>query len=242
MSKITKKKISQYQKQYRQANKEEINNQKKEYYKRPEIKVKIRKRNKEYYLENLEKIKLKVKEYQTNNKEKISQKNKQYYQENKQQASQYRNSLEVKSRMKKYNQRLESKAKKKLYRQTHKKEANEYMKARFKSDPNFRILCLLRGRTRFILKNYTKTGKIKSSIEYEIDYQAIINYLSPLPQNLSDYHIHHKRPLFTFNFINPDGSTNKEEIKKAFTPTNHELLLIPEHRKINHFELTEEIK
>ncbi|KKM95602.1 hypothetical protein LCGC14_1186570 [marine sediment metagenome] len=39
-----------------------------------------------------------------------------------------------------------------------------------------------------------------------------------------------------------EKETSYEEIKKAFTPTNHELLLIPEHRKINHFELTEEIK
>ena len=67
-----------------------------------------------------------------------------------------------------------------------------------------------------------------TSKKYGINYQAIIEYLKPLPENLSNYHIHHIKPLFTFDF------NNLEEIKKAFAPENHKLLLIEEHRKLNH--------
>lgn len=97
----------------------------------------------------------------------------------------------------------------------------------------------LRSRFYTILKIYTKTGKIMSSKKYGIDYKAIIDFLMPLPENLENYHVHHIKPLFTFNFTNEDGSTNLEEVKKAFAPENHRLLLAEEHRKLNHFNIIE---
>ena len=33
---------------------------------------------------------------------------------------------------------------------------------------------------------------------------------------------------------NEDGSTNLEEVKEAFAPENHELMLTSEHKKLNH--------
>ena len=52
------------------------------------------------------------------------------------------------------------------------------------------------------------------------------------------YDIHHIKPLFTFNFVNPNGSTNLKEVQIAFAPENHILLTKEEHkeihRKLNH--------
>ena len=97
-------------------------------------------------------------------------------------------------------------------------------KTRLKSDPNYRIKMLIRGRVIQALTTYTKPWKIKSSIEYGIDYQEIINYLKPFPDDITLYHIDHIRPLCSFNFINLNGSTNQQEIKKAFAPENHQWL------------------
>ena len=62
-----------------------------------------------------------------------------------------------------------------------------------------------------------------------MDYRAIIESLKPFPKNLSEYHIDHIRPLCSFNFIKKDGSTNLEEIKKAFAPENHQWLTAEEN-------------
>ena len=51
-----------------------------------------------------------------------------------------------------------------------------------------------------------------------MEYEAIINHLKPIPEDIRKYHIDHIKPLCSFNFINKDGSSNPEEIKKAFAP------------------------
>jgi len=106
----------------------------------------------------------------------------------------------------------------------------EYEKQRMKEDKDFRIKCLLRGRIRQAINKYTKTGKIQSAKEYGINCESIIKHLKPLPENMFEFEIDHIRPLCTFEFVNPNGSTNEEEIIKAFSPENHQLLTIPEHR------------
>ena len=72
-----------------------------------------------------------------------------------------------------------------------------------------------------------------TSKQYGISYQAIIEYLEPLPENLQNYEHHHIKPLFTFDFINKDGSTNLEEVRKAWKPENLILVTKEEHKEIH---------
>ncbi|GAG78574.1 unnamed protein product [marine sediment metagenome] len=75
------------------------------------------------------------------------------------------------------------------------------------------------------------------SKKYGIDYEANIEYFKPLPKDYptskNKYDIHHKKPLHTFNFVNPDGSTNLEEVKKAWRPENLILVTKEEHKRIH---------
>lgn len=105
----------------------------------------------------------------------------------------------------------------------------QWEKEKFKEDIQFKIRHLLRHRVREALKVYTLMGKIMSSEKYGIDYGAIIEHLKPFPEDLSKYHIDHIKPLCSFSLINEDGSTNLEEVKKAFAPENHQWLLAQEN-------------
>ncbi len=86
-------------------------------------------------------------------------------------------------------------------------------------DSIFAIRERLRGRLKSALKSYSRTGKVKTSDEYGINYKAIIQYLKPFPRDRHLYHIDHIKPLASFNFNDP------EQIKKAFAPVNHQWLL-----------------
>ncbi|KKK78558.1 hypothetical protein LCGC14_2842350, partial [marine sediment metagenome] len=114
---------------------------------------------------------------------------------------------------------------------------NQYKKRRKEEDPEYRMGRILRHYFRQTLLTYTKTGKIMPSNSYGINFKAITRHLKPLPKDFSKYHVHHIRPLHTFNFINKDGSTNLKEVKKAWEPKNLKLLTIEEHRRINHWKL-----
>ena len=72
-----------------------------------------------------------------------------------------------------------------------------------------------------------------TSKKYGVDYKAIIEHLKPFPKDLENYDIHHIKPLHKFNFINEDGTTNLEEVRKSFTPKNLILLTEEEHIKIH---------
>ena len=91
----------------------------------------------------------------------------------------------------------------------------------------------LRAQLRNLLLRYFKTGKVITSKKYGIDYKAIIEKLKPFPKDIKNYDIHHIKPLATFNFINEDGSTNLEEVRKSFTPENLILLTKEEHKEIH---------
>jgi len=106
---------------------------------------------------------------------------------------------------------------------------NNYNKKKRKTDKNFNIKSRLRCLFGNALRVYTKTGKIKKSKEYGIDWNKVIEHLKPFPKDLSLYHVDHIRPLCSFNFINKDCSQNLEEIKIAFAPENHQWLLAEEN-------------
>ena len=213
---------------------EEQKQNKKEYDKKyrqiPEVKRRRQKRGKEYN-----------KEYYLKNKEKIIERSKKYYQKNKEYFKEYRKEYyqrpKVKARRneykKEYEQRPEVKARRKIYFQRNKERWNKYFQQRKKVDKEFYLTCKLRFQLKSALRKYSKTGKIMTSKKYGIDYKAIIEHLKPFPKDIKNYDIHHIKQLATFNFINEDGTTNIEEVRKSFTPENLILLTKEEHRKIH---------
>jgi len=175
--------------------------------------------------ENKAKKKAYDKKYREKNREKKKIQDKKYYQENLEHLKEYEQSPE---RKKKHRERMKIYSKKPEVK-LHQKR---YIKHRFNTNTIFRIKHLLRTRLGFVLRNYTKNGKVQSSSKYGINYKAIIEHLKPFPEDISLYHVDHIKPLCSFNLEDP------EEIKKAFAPENHQWLTIQENRskggKINY--------
>ena len=212
----------------------------KEYYQRPEVKrrnresmrkyrqipeFKLRERKyyqknkeqkKEYQRKNKERIKEKKRLNYLKNKEKIREENKKWREDNKEKRREY---------MKKYYQNNKDKLKKYIKKNKEKinKWGREYIKNKKKTDKNYKIRCNLRKSVWTALRNFTKTGKVKPSKKYGIDWKKVINHLKPFPEDLSKYHIDHIKPLCSFDLTNP------EEIKKAFAPENHQWLTIQDN-------------
>lgn len=119
-------------------------------------------------------------------------------------------------------------SKKRNYWKNHEKvtqqRRGEY-KERIKIDINFLVKQRVRNSFKNNLERYMLFRKIPSSTKYGINYKAIIEHLKPFPEDLSNYHIDHIRPLCSFNFVKEDGSTDLDEVKKAFAPENHQWLL-----------------
>lgn len=226
-----KEKIKKHSKEYYKNNKERMkdyykknkkigNEKKREYRKKSEVKIKESKYQKVYRNKNKDKIKQNGKNFYLNNKEK----KKEYYKNNRKKILKKQIEYRIKNqdKIKEYRKKPETR-----------ERENIKKKIRFKTDSEFNITIRLRSRLRIVLNNYLKTGKIMSSKKYGIDYKEIIEYLKPFPKDLSKYHIDHIKPLSKFKFINKDGSTNLEEIKKAFVPENHQWLLAEENLKKN---------
>ena len=197
-----KRKKKEYNKKYYKEHKKQIRIQGKEYRQRPEVKEKRQNYEKEYREKNEKRLKIYHKKKRKRNKEKIKEQKAKYYQENK-------NNPKFKERKRKY--------------------GRKYEKNRRKNDKNFVIKKRLRRLILSMFERYINTGKIISSRKYKVDYKAIIGHLKPFPEDISKYHIDHIRPLCSFNFINPDGSTNLKEVRKAFLPENHQWLTIHEN-------------
>jgi len=149
------------------------------------------------------------KEYYERNKEEIIPKQIEYYHNNKESI----------------------KPKRKEYCKNNRENLNKKVRERVKSDPNFAIKLRLRSLFGKAFYNYINGKKSKTSRKYGVNYNKIIEHLKPFPENLSNYHIDHIKPLSKFKFINEDGSINLEEIKKAFAPKNHQWLLAEENLK-----------
>ncbi len=169
------------------------------------------------------------KTYYERNKEAIKKQRQGFYKKN-QMLMRYKNKEWYKNN-REYHQRQDVKQKRKEYRHSPGvlKRRRKYQVNKRKNNPAFAMQLRLRNLLWGAIRRSFKTGKTTSCRKYEININAVIEHLKPLPINLSDYEVHHIKPLFTFDFNNPD------EIKKAFAPENHKILLIEEHRKINHF-------
>lgn len=125
------------------------------------------------------------------------------------------------------------------WKKKNKKYFKDYFKKRREIDKGFIVLCRLRTRLHRAIEEYIKREKMTKSKKYGINYCLIIEHLKPFPKDLSKYHIDHIRPLCSFNFINEDGSTNLEEVQKAFAPENHQWLTIEQNlTKSKRFEET----
>ncbi len=213
-----------YGKDYYQKNREKLLKNKNKYNQKPEVKKK-------------------QKEWRENNRKRIKEYNKKHNQrpEVKKRQKEWRDNIENKKRRKEhlreYYKIPKVKEQIKLRRQLYAKQNKEYIreyikkyhKVNYKEDKEFMIKMRLRSNFFGALKTYTKTGKIYSSKKYGINYKEIIEHLKPFPEDLSKYHIDHIKPLCSFEFVCNNGSTNLEEIKKAFTPSNLQWLTIKEN-------------
>ncbi len=217
-----KNRKKEYHKEYYQKNKDKLREDHKKYHCN-------------YYLKNKDKINKKHKKYRGENKEY----RKKYCQENKKKFKKYQKEYqenhkeESKKYHKKYNRFPKVRERDREYRK--KSEVKNRYNLHRKNKRKINTAWATRSRLRILFiqafKKFSQTGKIMSSKKYGIDYKAIIEHLKPLPKDLTQYHIHHIKPLFTFNF------NDAEQIKIAFRPENHKLLTIEEHRKLNHRRL-----
>ncbi len=216
------------QKQYYKKNKEKLNQKIREYQEKNKEKIfrynqrlEIKARKKKYMKEYTQKLK---------NKERANERARKYSQrpEVKMRDKKYNQRLEVKARVREYCKRPEVKKKKKKYNKeyfkNHREQINKRLKKKWRTNKNFNIRMRLGNLLRCALNRYTKTGKVKTSKKYGINYKAIMEYLKPFPEDLSNYEIDHRKPLCSFNL------EDSEEIKKAFAPENHQWLTIHENR------------
>lgn len=102
---------------------------------------------------------------------------------------------------------------------------NCYMKDKAKNDERFYVKQKLRTRLSQCLREWSITGKTKTSDEYGVNYTKIVEQLGSCPGNREDYHIDHIFPLIAFNF------NDLRHIAIAFSPENHQWLKSEENLK-----------
>ncbi len=128
----------------------------------------------------------------------------------------------VKVRAKTYYQRYNQKPEVKVIKK-------ERMKARRKEDRNFLITMRLRNSFHNCFQRHIKGVIKQESIKYGIIWTEIIKSLEPFPEDLSNYHIDHIKPLCSFTFVKGDGTLDLIEIKKAWSPENLQWLTAKEN-------------
>ena len=194
---IEKKK--QYNKEYYLNNKEKLIQKRKEY--RLNNKEKQKQYKKEYYLNNKEKIKQKIKEYRLNNKEKI----KQWRLNNREKIIQQKKEHYLKNK-KHYNQKC------KQWRLNNKKHIREYYhkyeKERFKIDPNYKLVKLIRNRINSVLKGKYKSKSTIKLLGCSIEecWQHLESKFQPgmTRDNYGKWHVDHIKPCAAFDLTDPE--------------------------------------
>ena len=177
-------------------------------------------RKHKWYLENKAEHNARSNKWRLSNPEKVKQAaRKSYFKHNEKRI--------LESRTYYLNNKKKHKEKYKEYRIKNKEKINQYnikyQKNRRKIDENYNIRERLGRNLRLAFKHYSKTGKIKRSRQYGIDYDKIIKHLGPCPGKREDFHIDHIIPLSSFDF------NDSEQILKAFAPENHQWLTAQEN-------------
>jgi hypothetical protein len=184
---------------------------------------KTKKYRKKHYEQNKEEMKERSKEYRKSHKEYYKKIGKTYWENNKETLN------EKNKQRNRKNWKLRTLEEKERYR-THK---NTYEKRKRVEDLQWAIKKRLRLRVWQAFRGIRKD----SSDEMGINYNLIIEHLkkttpSDYVVDPSKYAIDHIIPLCSFDL------TNREEVKKAFAPENHQWLLFEENSR----KVAEDIK
>jgi len=206
-----KKRQREYQQKIEYKEKRKIYDKKHriEYNQKPKVKEDRKAHSKEYYQKNKVRFRGYNKKYRDANKEKIKEYWENYQLKNREWINKKRREKHKNPKIKECKREYYLKNKKRIL-------LNEKLKR--KNNKNYYIGGLLRRRFNKVLLFYSKTGKIKNSSGYGINYKKIIEYLKPFPKNIKNYQVDHVIPLRWFNFDNP------KEVKWAFAPENHQWL------------------
>jgi len=203
-----------------------------EYDSKPENKLKkkiyMAKYRLEYEQKNKEKISKRKKKYYKQNKKRIDERNKKWHERNKNLFKNYL--IKYYSDEKNIDRRRENSKRwhSKRDKQKYNLKKNIWYKNKVDKDLNFKIKRLLRSRVTNAFNYFTSSGKIMKSKKYGIDYSKIIKYLIKiLPDDFEKgkYEIDHIKACCLFDFSKP------EDIKKCFSPENHQWLTKEEHFK-----------
>jgi gas vesicle protein len=144
-------------------------------------------------------IAAKKREYRQKNKEKIAANHREYRQENKE---------EIAAQQRKYYQEHKEEiiARQREYRQEHKEVLNARIRKRRKNDPEYNLICRLRGRMYAAVKAAGLDKKCDSSSELlGISYQGLKEWLEAqftegmTWENRSDWHVDHRVPCDAFD-------------------------------------------
>lgn len=193
-------------------------------------------RQKIYYQKNRKKIKEKSKIYANNNKEKIKKRRREHYQKNRKiilkSVKEYakNNKEKIKRYYKKYSQKPENKKKHNeatcRYIRKNRKTINEKRRAKWKSDPKYRLRNLVSCRMRLSLKS-GKNGRSWESLVGYTAYDLEKNLKRKIPKGYTwkDFldgrlHIDHKIPVAAFNF----NSFEDTDFKRCWELKNLQLL------------------
>ena len=217
-----KDKIIQASKDYKACHKEHYRELDAEY--RNSHKEEARLYKKEYQIKNKDKIKEHKRQVYLKNKKLISKKHKKYYETHKKQIKEYDlNRKEFKKfYMSNYRKNHSKQAKIifKKWRISNKKELREYKNYKYRTDVNYRITVLLRGRLRLALNGICKSKStlklLGCSLEYfktyyEDKFQDGMNWDKVMS---GEIHIDHIKPCASFDLSKPSHQ------RKCFHYTN----------------------
>jgi hypothetical protein len=190
----------EYQKNYREKNKE-----------------RLKEKNKKYYIKNKDKILNRTNENYKNKKDNILKKRSEYRKNN---------SDKIKITQKKYREKNkeEIKKKKKLYYEKNKnriiKKTTKYKNNKIKNNYNFKLRCLISHRIKQALKGNIKYSKSSELLGCSLE-DAVKHLESQFKEGMTwgnhgvkGWHIDHIKPCASFNLSDP------EEQKKCFHYTN----------------------
>jgi hypothetical protein len=176
--------------------------QKQEYYQRDKSRIKTVRAK--YLRSNKQKIKLSKAEYEFKNKERRQAQKKEYSEKNKE---------TIRAQKKIYRDRAENKEKHRVYRieynKNNKEKTNKRERDRIKTEPNYRLLRLLRCRVSEALKGKSKSASTIELLGISVE-EAKRHLESQFTEGMSwenhglrGWHIDHIRPCASFDFSDP---------------------------------------